>query len=76
MSRDRVEKLEKKSVSQIVKERATPPGTPEIAGYVTDSLKGIRRLTKRTGRKDIAFLDYLLALAEQEADSLASNVYH
>lgn len=75
MSRDRVEKLEKKTVSQVAK-GTTPPGTPEIAGYVTDSLKGIRRLTKRTGRKDLAFLDYLLALAEQEADSLASNVYH
>jgi hypothetical protein len=76
MSSDVVEKLEKKSNRQVAKEGTSPPGTVEIAGYVADSLKGIRRLTKRTGRKDVAFLDYLLALAEQEADSLASNVYH
>jgi hypothetical protein len=76
MSSDRVERHEKKLRAELAKQMASPPGTAEIAGFVADSLKGIRRLTKRTGRKDLAFLDYLLALAEQEADSMASNVYH
>lgn len=76
MSNDRIEKLEKKARAREAKPGVPPPGTIEIAGYVADTLKGIRRLTKRTGSRDLAFLDYLLALAEQEAESLASNVYH
>jgi hypothetical protein len=76
MSSNRIEKLEKKSKARETEQGVTPPGTVEIAGYVADTVKGIRRLTKRTGRRDLAFLDYLLALAEQEAEGLASNVYH
>lgn len=76
MSSNRIEKFDKKARARETEHGVSPPGTVEIAGYVSDTVKGIRRLTKRTGSRDLAFLDYLLALAEQEAESLASNVYH
>jgi hypothetical protein len=49
--------------------------TVELATYVGELLKGMRQLT-RQGQKDLAFLDYLLAMAEEESGCLAANVYH
>jgi hypothetical protein len=49
--------------------------TRATASYAADMLKGLRQLT-RVGQKDLAFLDYLLAMAEEEAACLAANVYH
>ena len=50
--------------------------TIELATYVGELLKGVRQLTRQTGQKDLAFLDYLLAMAEEESGCLAANVYH
>jgi len=50
--------------------------TVELATYVGELLKGVRQLTRQTGQKDLAFLDYLLAMAEEESGCLAANVYH
>jgi hypothetical protein len=33
-------------------------------------------LTRQAGQKDLAFLDYLLAMAEEESGCLAAHVYH
>jgi hypothetical protein len=58
-------------------EAATEPGkTVELAIYVGELLKGVRQLTRQAGRKDLAFLDYLLAMAEEESGCLAAHVYH
>ena len=48
----------------------------ELATSVGELLKGVRQLTRQTGQKDLAFLDYLLAMAEEESGCLAANVYH
>jgi hypothetical protein len=53
---------------------ANPTG--ELATYVGELLKGVRQLTRQAGQKDLAFLDYLLAMAEEESGCLAANVYH
>ena len=50
--------------------------TVEIATYLAEMLKGVRRLTEQSGRKDLAFLAYLLAMAEEESGCLAANAYH
>ena len=50
--------------------------TVELATYVGELLKGVRQLTRQAGQKDFAFLDYLLAMAEEESGCLAANVYH
>ena len=50
--------------------------TVELAAYVGELLKGVRQLTRQSGQKDLAFLDYLLAMAEEESGCLAANVYH
>jgi hypothetical protein len=58
------------------RQAATEPSpTMATATYAADMLKGLRQLT-RVGRKDLAFLDYLIAMAEEEAACLATNVYH
>jgi len=57
----------------------TAPGTNktvELATYVGELLKGVRQLTRQAGQKDLAFLEYLLAMAEEESGCLAANVYH
>jgi hypothetical protein len=36
----------------------------------------VRQLTRQAGQKDLAFLEYLLAMAEEESGCLAANVYH
>jgi hypothetical protein len=50
--------------------------TVELAAYVGELLRGVRQLTRQAGQKDLAFLDYLLAMAEEESGCLAANVYH
>jgi hypothetical protein len=50
--------------------------TIELATYVGELLKGVRQLTRQAGQKDLAFLEYLLAMAEEESGCLAANVYH
>lgn len=50
--------------------------TPDVASYVAEMLDGLRVLTGEPGRKDLQFLDYLLALAANEATTLASHNYH
>jgi hypothetical protein len=51
-------------------------GTVELAAYVGELLRGVRQLTRHAGQKDLAFLDYLLAMAEEESGCLTANVYH
>ncbi len=48
----------------------------EVAAYTRDLLKSARRVVRKRGSQQFAFLDYLLAMGEQEASNLASNVYH
>ena len=48
----------------------------EVAAYTCDLLKAARRVVRKRGSKQFAFLDYLLAMGEQEASNLAANVYH
>ena len=36
----------------------------------------VEQLTRQAEQKDLAFLDYLLAMAEEESGCLAANVYH
>lgn len=52
------------------------PDTIEVATYIADMLKGMRHLAKRAGSTDLNFLNYLLAMAEDEASKLAANAYH
>lgn len=51
------------------------PTTSEVSSYVRDLLKSIRSLTKPSNRRDFEFLDYLLAMAEDEASALAARTY-
>jgi len=46
----------------------------ETAGYLLDLVRGLRQLTCQT--KDLQFLDYLLAVAEEEAQQVSSRQYH
>ncbi len=46
----------------------------ETAGYLLDLVRGLRQLTGQT--KDLQFLDYLLAVAEEEAQQVSSRQYH
>lgn len=50
--------------------------TVEIASYVEEMMKGLRQVTRNKDRRDFKFLNYLLALAEQEAATLSSRSYH
>lgn len=50
--------------------------TVEVATYVGELVKSVRQITRVAGQKDLAFLDYLLAMAEEESGCLAANVYH
>ncbi len=51
-------------------------GTVEVAGYVASMLAGLRQLTGSPSHRDIAFLDSLLATAEEEAKNLATRIYN
>jgi hypothetical protein len=46
----------------------------ETASYLLDLVRGLRRLTGQT--KDLQFLDYLLAVAEEEAHQVSARQYH
>jgi len=46
----------------------------EIAAYIKDMSEALRQLTRR-GR-DLAFLDYLLAMVSEEAKHVASHQNH
>ena len=48
----------------------------DIASYIAELLRGVRHFTKPTGRKDLASLDRLLAMTEDEASRLSSSSYH
>ncbi len=50
--------------------------TADIAAYIADMVSGMRELTKGPGTRELGLLDYLLAVAEDEASKLAVNVYH
>lgn len=56
--------------------RAGSGSTLEVANYVLEAAKGLRNVTRLAGRRDLAFLDYLLAMAEDEATNLAARAYH
>ena len=68
-----VEKNEVGSKTPAERQEMTPG---EVAAYTCDLLKAARRVVRNRGSKQFAFLDYLLAMGEQEASNLASNVYH
>ena len=51
-----------------------PTSTQDAAASILDMVRGLRRLTDH--RKDLQFLEYLLAMAEEEAQQLASRPYH
>ena len=48
----------------------------ETALYVHSALSELRKLTRLSDKKDLKFLDYLLAVAQDESQKLASHVYH
>lgn len=52
------------------------PGTKDVASYALSLVRGVRAMTRQGDNKDLSFLDYLLAIAEDEAANLASRVYH
>ena len=52
-----------------------PLPTPATASYIAEIANGLRQLTKE-GRRDLKFLDYLLAMVEEEAATLASRSFH
>jgi hypothetical protein len=48
----------------------------EIGCYVRDLAHGMRQITLRADQKDVRFLDYLLAIVEEEARKIAEHSYH
>ena len=48
----------------------------EMAEYVSDITRGVRRLTTNSRHRDLLFLDYLLAIVEDEAAKLTAHSYH
>ncbi len=53
-----------------------PTSTMDVAMQVLEAAKGLRQMTRLAGQRDLAFLDYLLAMAEDEASKLAERAYH
>ena len=49
--------------------------TIEISSYALSIIGGLRSITKRSG-KDLEFLDYLLAMAQEEASRLRMATRH
>jgi hypothetical protein len=56
--------------------RDPKPGTRDVATYALSLVRGLRQLTRQADSKDLEFLNYLLAIAEDEAANLSSRVYH
>ncbi len=48
----------------------------DIGGYVRDMAHGMREITQRIDQKEVRFLDYLLAILEEEARKIAEHSYH
>jgi hypothetical protein len=65
--------MESKELSEF---NQTPLPTPATASYIAEIANGLRQLTKESGRRDLKFLDYLLAMVEEEAAMLASRSLH
>ena len=68
-----IQKIDRSSKSAAQTQELT---ASEVAAYTCDLLKAARRVVRKRGSNQFAFLDYLLAMGEQEASNLASNVYH
>jgi hypothetical protein len=66
------EQTEAEDVAALV-EGLTPN---EVGGYVREMVHGMRRLTQRLDQRDVRFLNYLLAIVEEEARKIADNSYH
>jgi hypothetical protein len=73
MKRDQAQKIAEATRRSAESQELTPD---EVAAYTCDLLKAARRVVRRRGSRQFAFLDYLLAMGEQEASNLAANVYH
>lgn len=55
---------------------ATDLTATEVGCYVRDLAHGMRQITQRVDQKEIRFLDYLLAILEEEARKVAEHSYH
>ncbi len=55
---------------------ATDLTATEVGCYVRDLAHGMRQLTQRIDHKEIRFLDYLLAILEEESRKIAEHSYH
>ena len=55
---------------------ATDLTATDIGCYVRDLAHGMRQIAQRLDQKEIRFLDYLLAILEEEARKIAENSYH
>ena len=75
MSDRELDKLKNKNPPSLG-QKAASDSTAEVSTYVVEMTRGMRQLTRGSRQKDLVFLDYLLAIVEQEATSLTSNVYH
>jgi hypothetical protein len=72
------------SVSERAKGREDPlpatmsaePTATEVGCYVRDLAHGMRQITQSVDQKEIRFLDYLLAILEEEARKVADHSYH
>ena len=47
--------------------------TAEVAHYVADMVRGMQALVRRTGEKDLGYLNYLLGVVREEAAKLSSQ---
>lgn len=50
--------------------------TQTLAVYVGELILGVRQLIAKEEHRDLNFLDYLLAMAGSEAETLSRHVYH
>ena len=48
----------------------------DVASYVLEIIRGMRKVTCGAGQKDVRFLDYLLGMTESEAEKIANRQYH
>ncbi len=48
----------------------------EVGCYVRDLAHGMRHVTQRVDQKEVRFLDYLLAILEEEARKIGEHSYH
>ena len=55
---------------------ATDLTATEVGCYVRDLAHGMRQITQHIDHKEIRFLDYLLAILEEESRKIAEHSYH